>query len=107
MVIMILETVPTSVRGDLTRWMLEPKPGVFVGQMSATVRDLLWEKCCQHNQVDNVVQIWSTNTEQRFDVRQFGIKNRFVMDWEGIQLITRPISKKRQAEIDARLAQTR
>jgi CRISPR-associated protein Cas2 len=30
---MILEKVPTSLRGELTRWMLEPKSGVFVGNI--------------------------------------------------------------------------
>ncbi|MFZ5824078.1 MAG: type I-E CRISPR-associated endoribonuclease Cas2 [Bacillota bacterium] len=27
--------------------MLEPKAGVFVGTVSAAVRDLLWEKACK------------------------------------------------------------
>ena len=43
MVILILECVPSSLRGELTRWMLELKAGVFVGTMSAMVRDRLWE----------------------------------------------------------------
>ena len=44
MVVLVLERVPTSLRGELTRWMLEPKAGVFVGTMSALVREQLWEK---------------------------------------------------------------
>lgn len=46
MVIMILERVPRSLRGELTRWMLEPKTGVFIGTISAMVRDKLWERVC-------------------------------------------------------------
>jgi len=45
MVIMVLESVPTSLRGELTRWMAEVQTGVFVGAIGALVRDLLWEKC--------------------------------------------------------------
>ncbi|MCD6345555.1 MAG: type I-E CRISPR-associated endoribonuclease Cas2, partial [Anaerolineae bacterium] len=45
MVVMILEKVPVGVRGELTRWLLEIKTGVFVGHISARVRDKLWEKC--------------------------------------------------------------
>ncbi len=43
MVVIILESVPTSVRGELTRWLLELHAGVFVGNISAMVRDKLWE----------------------------------------------------------------
>ena len=45
MVVLVLEKVPTSLRGELTRWMAEIQTGVFVGTMSALVRDLLWDKC--------------------------------------------------------------
>ena len=47
MVVMLLEKVPTSVRGELTRWLLELRPGVFVGNISALVRDKLWDMLCK------------------------------------------------------------
>jgi len=47
MLVMILETVPVGLRGELTRWLIEPHPGVFVGHVSGLVRDRLWLKCCQ------------------------------------------------------------
>ena len=34
MVVMILERVPPSLRGELTRWMLELRAGVFVGTLN-------------------------------------------------------------------------
>ena len=40
--IMIPERVPQSLRGELTRWLLELKAGVFVGRVSAMVRERLW-----------------------------------------------------------------
>ena len=43
MTVIILERVPASLRGELTRWLLEPRTGVFVGRPSALVRDKLWE----------------------------------------------------------------
>ena len=46
MVVMILENVSPSLRGELTRWLIEPHPGVFVGHVTARVRDLLWKLCC-------------------------------------------------------------
>ena len=39
MVVIILEKVSASLRGELTRWMIEPHTGVFVGHVSGMVRD--------------------------------------------------------------------
>ena len=44
MVVLILERVPAGLRGDLSRWMIEPKAGIFLGRMTARLRDKLWEK---------------------------------------------------------------
>ena len=46
---MTLEKVPDSLRGELSRWLLEVQTGVYVGAVSATVRDLLWDKVVQHS----------------------------------------------------------
>ena len=90
MVVMILEKVPTSLRGELTRWLIEPHSGVFVGHVNAMVRDRLWKKCCDAKRAGGVVQIWSTNTEQRFKVRMAGATKRSVIDFDGLQLIRVP-----------------
>jgi len=87
MVVMILECVPTSLRGELTRWLVEPHPGVFVGHVNAMVRDRLWDKCCKAKRAGNVIQIWSTNTEQRFKMRVSGKPRRSVVDFDGLQLV--------------------
>ena len=92
MVVIILESVPTSLRGELTRWLVEPHPGVFVGHLSGMVRDKLWEKCCQKVKEGGVLQLWSTNNEQRFAMRSFGVTRRELVDFEGLQLIHLPIT---------------
>jgi CRISPR-associated protein Cas2 len=96
MVVMILEKVPTSLRGELTRWLVEPHTGVFVGHVNAMVRDRLWEKCCEAKRAGGVVQIWSTNTEQRFEMRMAGETKRTVVDFDGIQLVRVPHNGSRQ-----------
>ena len=90
MVIMILEKVPAGLRGELTRWLLEPKTGVFVGHLSARVRDRLWEKCLEKSRAGGVVQIWSSNTEQGFKIRMAGDTQRELLDEEGLQLVRVP-----------------
>ena len=92
MVVMVLEKVPTSLRGELTRWLIEPHPGVFVGHVNAMVRDRLWDKCCKAKRAGGVVQAWSTNTEQRFKMRFHGNTRREVVEFEGLQLVRLPSS---------------
>ena len=87
MVVMILERVPVSLRGELTRWLIEPHPGVFVGHVSGMVRDRLWDKCCHQLKEGAAIQAWSTNNEQRFTIRSFGDTQRTLVDYEGLQLV--------------------
>jgi len=90
MLVMILEKVPARLRGELTHWLLEPKTGIFVGHVSARVRDKLWEKCLKAKGMGGVTQIWSTNTEQRFAIRTAGDTTREIVDFEGLHLIRIP-----------------
>ena len=93
MVVMILEKVPTALRGELTRWMIEPHPGVFIGHLSAMVRDKLWDKCCAKLKEGGAMQAWSTNNEQRFDVRTHGDTRREIVSFDGLQLVRLPLKK--------------
>lgn len=92
MVVMVLERVPSSLRGELTRWLIEPHTGLFVGHVNAMVRDRLWAKCCHAKRAGGIVQAWSTNTEQRFAMRMAGTTSRDVVDYDGLQLIRVPSS---------------
>ena len=88
--LMILEKVPSSLRGELSRWLVEARTGVFIGHVSAMVRDRLWERCCAHKGTGGVLQAWSTNNEQRFQLRLFGDTSRRLIECDGLQLIEIP-----------------
>ena len=90
MTILILERVSPSLRGELTRWLLEPKAGVFVGTVSAMVRQKLWEKACRNVGEGACMIIWSSNTEQGFNMDFWGKTSRYITNWEGLRLVTRP-----------------
>ena len=90
MVVLSLESVSPSLRGELTRWMLEPRAGVFVGALSALVRDKLWEKACQKAGEGGCLMLYSANNEQGFEIRYWGKTKRCVTDWDGLKLITHP-----------------
>jgi CRISPR-associated protein Cas2 len=91
MTIMILERVPVSLRGELTRWMLEPRAGVFIGTLSGMVRDRLWEKVCKGMKDGAGILIYPAATEQEFAIRFCGETGRAVEDFEGLQLIRIPV----------------
>jgi CRISPR-associated protein Cas2 len=85
--VIILERVPASVRGELTRWMLEPRAGVFVGRVSAMVRDRLWEYVCGKMKGGAGMMVYSSDSEQGYTVRYWGETTRKVIDFEGLLLI--------------------
>jgi CRISPR-associated protein Cas2 len=87
MVVMLLEKVPKSVRGELTRWLLELRPGVFVGNVSALVRDKLWDMLCDKLRAGNALLLHSATTEQGFAIRTHGESDRVVRDFEGLFLV--------------------
>ena len=90
MVVLILERVPPGLRGELTRWFLEPKAGVFVGSVSAMVRDKLWEKACRQARGGGCVMMYSSDNEQGFRIRSWGETARSVEDFEGLFLVRVP-----------------
>jgi len=90
MVVIILEKVPTSLRGELSRWLIEPHPGVFVGHVSAMVRERLWMKVCSKLKGGGAFMVYSTNNEQRFKMEMFGYTKREIVDFDGLQLIRIP-----------------
>ena len=88
--VIVLERVAPALRGELSRWLVEPKPGVFIGHVSGMVREKLWAKCCRSAGAGGVVQAWSTNNEQRFAIRTYGVTKRQVLDLDGVQLMLTP-----------------
>ncbi len=92
MVVMIMERVPISLRGELSRWLIEPHPGVFLGHLTAMVRDRLWERACAASRDGGIIQMWTTNNEQRFAVRVHGNTRREIVDMDGLQLVRRPLT---------------
>ena len=47
MTTLVLDRVPPGLRGDLSRWLVEVRSGVFAGRLNALTRDLLWERAAE------------------------------------------------------------
>ncbi|MEI7900618.1 MAG: type I-E CRISPR-associated endoribonuclease Cas2e [bacterium] len=89
MTVIILKRVPTALRGYLTRWLLELKAGAFVGTIPASVRDLLWERCCRSSNGGSCILIQSAQNEQGFVVQFWGCPDRVPLDFDGLTLMCR------------------
>lgn len=90
MVVVVMERVRPSVRGELTRWLIEVRTGVFVGTVSGLVRDRLWELLCERSGDGAAVMVYEAAREQSFSLRTTGDPSRVVRDFEGLTLVTIP-----------------
>lgn len=94
MVVIILEKVPIGLRGELTRWLLEVHTGVFVGSISAMVRELVWKLVIEKLREGGGIMIHNAANEQGYTLRMFGNTSREVVDFDGLALIRCPNPKK-------------
>ncbi len=44
MLVVVTENVPPRLRGRLAIWLLEVRAGVYVGDVSAKIREMIWEQ---------------------------------------------------------------
>ena len=88
MIVLVMDNAPANLRGELTKWLLEVKPGVFAGKISALVRQKLWERICNNKNVAGAVLLYSMNNEQGFSMEMHGTPYRKVVNINGLQLIT-------------------
>jgi CRISPR-associated protein Cas2 len=79
--------VPDFVRGALSRWLIEPTPGLYVGTVSARVRDELWSAVAASIADGAAVLIHPDNTEQGFTIKTAGTRRRQIIDLDGLQLV--------------------
>lgn len=89
MIVVSLTNCPPRLRGDLTRWLMELNTGVYVGNVSARVRDELWQRICEHVRDGRATMVFSTNNEQGMDFRVHNT-TWIPTDFDGIQLMLRP-----------------
>ncbi|MFC8270143.1 type I-E CRISPR-associated endoribonuclease Cas2e [Streptomyces cinereoruber] len=89
MTVIVLTNCPAGLRGFLTRWLLEISAGVFIGNPSARIRDILWHEVQQHVGQGRALLAHTTNNEQGYTFRTFD-HAWHPIDHEGITLIHRP-----------------
>ena len=89
MTVIYLSNCPPALQGDLTKWLMEIATGVYVGRVSARVRDKLWERIVETCKGGRAVLVFSANNEQRMDFRVHG-ETWEPIDFDGLKLMLRP-----------------
>ena len=89
MLVIVLENAPPRLRGRLAVWLLEIRAGVYVGDVSQRVREMIWRHVVLGLDDDsNAVIVWKTNTEAGYDFQTFGKNRRVPKEMDGVKLIS-------------------
>jgi CRISPR-associated protein Cas2 len=89
MIVIVVAACPVGLRGHLTRWLLEISAGVFVGKVTARVRDLLWQRTLEMVKNGRAIMVYSADNEQglAFKVHRH---EWTPIEIEGLTLMLRP-----------------
>jgi len=88
MLVIVVENVPPRLRGRLAVWLLEVRAGVYVGNYSRRIREMIWDTVNKGIGDGNAIMAWSTNTENGFDFQTLGANRRIPVEMEGIRLVS-------------------
>jgi len=97
MLVIVTENVPHRLRGRLAVWLIEIRAGVYVGDLSAKVREMIWQQVEVGIEDGNAIMAWSTNTESGFDFLTLGENRRIPVELDGLKLVSfYPIEGKKE-----------
>ena len=93
MVILSISNCPSSLRGDLSKWLNEINTGVYIGKLSARVREELWKRICENIKDGQATMIYSAANPQGYEIL---VHNTLWIptDFDGITLMKRPLKQQ-------------
>ncbi len=94
MIVLSMTSCPLALRGDLTKWMQEIDVGVYVGRLSARVRDELWLRVQDNIKDGRAIMVYAANNEQGLDFRVHNT-DWIPIDLDGFKLMLRPAQPER------------
>lgn len=88
MLVIVTENVPDRLRGRLAVWLLEIRAGVYIGDTSRKIREMIWEQINALAEQGNAVMAWATNSESGFEFQAYGENRRIPVDLDGLRLVS-------------------
>lgn len=101
MMVLVLTAAPTGLRGDLTKWLLEISPGVYVGTVNKRIREKLWERTVMLCKEGRAILVYPAKNEQRMKFRVHGHSWRPI-DLDGLTVMLRPASPESKKSLTAK-----
>jgi CRISPR-associated protein Cas2 len=88
MLVIVVENAPPRLRGRLAAWLLEIRAGVYVGNYSTKVREMIWSQVEAGIDDGNAVLAWRTNNDSGFDFKTHGANRRIPKEVDGMKLVS-------------------
>ncbi|MFH2092897.1 MAG: type I-E CRISPR-associated endoribonuclease Cas2e [Pseudomonadota bacterium] len=88
MLVVVTEAVPPCLRGRLAVWLLEIRAGVYVGNISRRIREMIWEQISALAEQGSAAMAWAAPNESGFDFQTYGKNRRIPIDYDGIRLVS-------------------
>jgi CRISPR-associated protein Cas2 len=86
--VIVIENAPPSLRGRLAIWLLEIRAGVYVGNYSVKVREMIWKQVILNLGKGNAVMAWHVPNDAGFDFMTAGRNRRIPLEMDGLKLIS-------------------
>ncbi|MDO5028605.1 MAG: type I-E CRISPR-associated endoribonuclease Cas2e [Bacillota bacterium] len=90
--VITLKKTPNSLRGDLSKWMQEIAPGVYVGNFNSKIREELWKRVIDSLGLGEASLSYYARNEIGYDFKTYNTENK-VVDFDGIPLVMYENSK--------------
>lgn len=87
MLVIVVEGAPPRLRGRLAVWLLEVRAGVYVGDYSRKVREMIWAQVEASIGDGDAVMVWTATNEQGFAFATCGHNRRMPVDFDGLTLV--------------------
>lgn len=88
MLVIVVENMPPRLRGRLGLWLVEVRAGVYVGDVSRRVREMIWANLQKGVNDGNAVMAWTSNNESGFDFLTLGKNRRIPVEMDGVKLVS-------------------
>jgi len=87
MLVIAVNNAPPRLRGRLAVWLLEVRAGVYVGEYSKRIREMIWSQVIGDIDDGDAVLIWSAPNESGFEFDTCGRNRRMPFDKDGLNLV--------------------
>lgn len=84
----VVENVEPALRGRLAVWLVEVRSGVYIGDYSVRVREMIWDHILAGLGEGNAVMAWHEPNEAGYNFLTAGKNRRIPCNLDGVKLVS-------------------